>query len=164
MPSASVPLVVASSVIEPVSGLQVACYWCRRLLNLCDGRRTLEEVAGRLDLPVSICLSLGQKSLEHGWALLRVISADVEQQLMQEVLWTELLNRTQQVIGLGSEKLLCSAAACAGQPCGAVLPAQFAQLERALLALVSGKQRPALTGHLEAVRHKYAILAPLRVA
>ena len=30
--------------------------------------------AGRLDLPVSICLSLGQKSLERGWALLRVVS------------------------------------------------------------------------------------------
>lgn len=164
MLSASAPLVVASSVIEPVSGLQVACYWCRRLLKLCDGRRTLEEVAGQLDLPVSICLSLGQKSLEHGWALLRVISVDAEQQLMQELLWTELLNRTQQLVGLGSEELLRSAAACAGQPYGAVLPAQFPHLARALLALVSGEQRPALTEHLEALRRKYATLAPLRVA
>lgn len=155
---------VASSVVEPMSGVQVNCYWSRRLLKLCDGQRTLEEVARQLDLPLSICLPLVRKSLESGWALLRQVTADAEQQLVHELLWLELRSRTEQVVGLGSEELLRSAAACAGQPDGVVLPPQFPQLSWALSALVSDEQRPALAEHLEALRRKYEILAPLQVA
>lgn len=55
-----------NAVFLPVSGKEVSCYWCRKVLQACDGKRTLAEVGELLHLPFAVCRKLMDRALHEG--------------------------------------------------------------------------------------------------
>lgn len=47
--------------------LTIDCPWCRRILPLCNGQRTVSEIAAALSLPAQVVLKLVQGAAGKGW-------------------------------------------------------------------------------------------------
>ena len=82
------PSALAQAVLRPRAGADVSCYWCRKLLRACDGKRTVTQVAELLHLPLQVCLKLTSRAHQEGWAEL---SALPEESRHAAPLWDGLL-------------------------------------------------------------------------
>lgn len=162
----SVPLLQPSSVLLGRPGAAVSCFWCRRLLEVSQGKLSLEEAADQLHMPVGVCLKLARKALERGWGDLNTFPSeevqDAEREVMQELLWLELQTRVRQVAGTDGEQVLHKALACVGteqvaEP--ALAPAEFPSLMLALEVLIGEERRDALRSHFDALKTKYGLLS-----
>lgn len=47
--------------------LSLTCPWCRRLLPLCNGQRTVQDIATILQLPIQVVLKLVHRAATQGW-------------------------------------------------------------------------------------------------
>ena len=47
--------------------LSTDCPWCRRLLPLCNGERTVQEISSALYLPHQVVLKLIRHAVKQGW-------------------------------------------------------------------------------------------------
>ena len=135
-----------NAVFLPVSGKEVSCYWCRKVLQACDGKRTLAEVGELLHLPFAVCRKLMDRALHKGWA---------EARAGQVSLWTQMLT----ALGDGEygEALLRQAAQMSRCQPGQIPPREVGHFLIAVELLLPDEQRGRLTPLLDRMREQYAL-------
>ncbi|RJF72601.1 hypothetical protein D3875_14675 [Deinococcus cavernae] len=57
----------AKTILQSTHATDISCTWCRKITALCNGERTLGEVARLLCLPMPVVQKLTDKALRRGW-------------------------------------------------------------------------------------------------
>lgn len=134
-----------NAVFLPVSGKEVFCYWCRKVLQACDGKRTLAEVGELLHLPFAVCRKLMDRALHKGWA---------EARAEQVSLWTQMLTALGD--GEDGEALLRQAAQMSRCQPGQIPTQEVGHFLIALELLLPEAQRVGVIPTLDRLREQYA--------
>lgn len=141
----NLPAITPQMVFAAVSDAQQAsCYWCRKLMKVYNGERTLLQVAELLHLPVSTCMRLTRRAYQEGW-----IAPTARES--QKALWNVLLD----TLGEGSEDVLKQAAYMSRCEPGAISCAEAGSFLIAVELLLPESQRPTFTPLLDVLRLEY---------
>lgn len=143
------PSALAQAVLRPRAGADVSCYWCRKLLRACDGKRTVTQVAELLHLPLQVCLKLTSRAHQEGWAEL---SALPEESRHAAPLWDGLL----EALGPSGEDLLDRAARMSRCQPRAVPLHETANFLIGVELLLPESRRVELVPLLDRLRDQYA--------
>ena len=147
-PSSFTAASLAQTVLRPRVSANVSCYWCRKILKLCNGERTVAQVAEALHLPLPVCVKLVDRAHRQGWA-------DVQTHTFagQESLWDTVLEQ----LGRAREALLHRAAEMNRFAPRAVPVHELDNFLIAVELLLPDREREYLVPALDRVRAQYAI-------
>lgn len=140
--AAITPQMVFASVSD---AQQASCYWCRKLIKVYNGERTLLQAAELLHLPVSTCMRLTQKAYQEGWI-------EPTARVPQKPLWNVLLD----TLGDDSEEVLQKAAQMSRCEPGVISCCKAGSFLIAVELLLPEPQRPTFAPLLDVLRVQYA--------
>lgn len=150
MPSNRPNLPDPSSVLRAAQNEDISCNWCRKIIGLCNGERTLQDISSKLHLPLPIVQKLALNAMERGW--LTALNHNVNKSL-HCTFWTEL---SAQLQGLLGQALLHKAAQMGRHTPGQVPQAARQNFLIAVELLAPENQRESIVGTLDRLRQQYA--------
>lgn len=149
-------MTAASAELTPSTALrcrpdvQVPCYWCRKVLQFCNGERTVAEVAGLSHLPLAVCLRLAARAVAAQWAEFALPPA-------RTPVWEHLEAELTGLAVAQPGELLNRAAAMTRQTAGELSPAQLPSFLIALELLLDEADRDRLLPRLDDMQRHYGV-------
>lgn len=147
------PLNPASFTLPPTTIMldaaapDVSCYWCRKIAAICDGQRTLQDLAEILYLPLNIVQKLAQKALDHGW-----LTAQGTPSTQASLFWQQVSAALE-----NDQELLEKAAQMTRQRPGDISSGTIPNFLIALELLISDEQRDTVIPRLDDIRQKFEL-------
>lgn len=141
---ASAVMIDPQAVFVASRNAEVTCYWCNKVLQACDGRRTLVQVSELLHLPLAVCLKVAGRAQERGWIKVKAPG--------QVTLWKTLLA----TLGEDGEALLRQAAQMSRCEPGQIPTQEVGHFLIALELLLPEAQRVGVIPTLDRLHEQYA--------
>lgn len=152
-----VPFLTPQTIMKVRPNADVSCRLCARVIDLCDGNRTLREVAQTLHLTQSACAKLVQRSISRNW--LEPAMA-VESTTDGFNYWFVISENLVEGIGAEGEELLHKAARMTKSESGIISETDVEEYLIAIELMADDSQREVLVPILDSLRDKYVSEEP----
>lgn len=149
----SIPFLTPQTIMKVRPDADVSCRLCARVIELCDGQRTLREVAQALHLTQSACVKLVQRSMSRDW--LEPVEYEENESAASFNYWFVVSEHLVQSIGSEGGRLLYQAAQMMKRTPGTMVEADVEEYLIAVELSADEQQRKVLVPLLDTIREKF---------
>ncbi|GAA5501527.1 hypothetical protein Dxin01_01259 [Deinococcus xinjiangensis] len=141
----------AATVLSPTPHAQVTCSLSAKIVELCDGKRTLQEVARLLDLPQLVCERLVLQAVNSNWLMVQPYL-----QSNSSDFWDTVQGLMTELLGEEGNTILLRASSMIGSAIGQVPRHEIRNFLIAVELNAAERSRNLLIPHLDILCREYA--------